>query len=176
MLIKIDYTAARGCFRCTRCARHAPKIQILASRGSETRAGADGEERSARGRIVLPRRGTRNEEERGASRDSGDADHGCDGSGVCVKAEGGDVTLPGAGAIRACWAAGVFEHGAFAKRQAAGDSFLRSGLELQRTDMVVDADCSSSGGECDGCTADVDCASDERCERSSGNCIQPLSQ
>ncbi len=49
-----------------------------------------------------------------------------------------------------------------------------TGLELERTDTVTDADCEpgagggSSGG---GCTADVDCGECRRCERSTGRCL-----
>jgi len=53
-----------------------------------------------------------------------------------------------------------------------------TGLALERTDEVVDSDCEldGDGGESDeGCTADSDCGSCERCERSTGNCLTKLS-
>jgi hypothetical protein len=53
--------------------------------------------------------------------------------------------------------------------------FLCRGLELTRRDQVVDSDCepssNSGGGEC---TANVDCADDERCELSTGRCVARL--
>lgn len=51
-----------------------------------------------------------------------------------------------------------------------------TGLVLKKTDTVTDADCEPVGAEEneDGCTADADCGSCKRCERSTGRCLTKL--
>lgn len=78
----------------------------------------------------------------------------------------------------ALWSSKTYDNpGAYLRLENSGELAVMSDSAVlwQSTPGELDAAGSSGGGSSGGCTADADCGSCERCERSTGNCIARLS-